>query len=86
MFKYFENKKNAYKLTDTEKTAVSLSIDSVVIKKADILALKEERSRNFIINRWLSNIIQIMERDNGIINVDADVLKLIRRPKGGFNE
>ncbi len=81
MFKYFENKIPSYKLSNREKTAVSLRIDQMIVNKVDKLAHEEDRSRNFIINRLLSEVIQIVEKRSGTIEVDAEVLKQFRRPK-----
>ncbi len=79
MFQYFEKRENQYKLSDTKKIAVSLRLDIKIVDKSDMLAIKEERSRNFIINRLLSDTIRIFEERNGQIKVDAEVLKKLRR-------
>ncbi len=81
MFKYFINQQCEYKLSDTTKTAVSLRLDLKVVDKADMLAIQEDRSRNFIINRLLSDIIQKFENENGEIEVDASLLEQLRRKR-----
>jgi predicted transcriptional regulator len=82
MFKYFTNQPCEYKLSDTAKTPVSLRLDIGIVDKADMMAIQEDRSRNFIINRLLSDIIHKFEKRNGTIEVDAEVLRQIRKKRG----
>ena len=80
MLTYFEtNRPCQYKLSNTEKTAVSILLDHDVVDKIDRLALNEQRSRNYIVNRLLSDSLKIVEKNHGKIKVDAEVLKQLRR-------
>jgi len=62
MITYFHTKTTRYQLSGTEKTSVNLRLDRVLVEKCDEMALKEQRSRNFIINRLLSDLFQIMAK------------------------
>ncbi len=60
------------------KASVSLRLENRLLDKADILAISEERSRNFIINQLLNEILQILEKNDGKIDIDNSALEEFR--------
>ena len=65
----------------TQKTPVSLRIDSVTIEKIDSLAISEDRSRNYIINRLLQEKLKSLEKKHGKIIVKTKPLEKFRRKR-----
>ncbi len=69
-----------------QTTLVSLRIDSIIIDKADTLAIAEDRSRNYIINKLLVDTIKSLEKKHGIIEVNTAQLEKFRRKKHSHNK
>ena len=65
----------------SDKMLVSLRLNSVNIEKVDMLAISEDRSRNQIMEKILSETIKRLEKKHGEIKVDTDKLEKFRRKR-----
>jgi len=63
------------------KTLVSLRIDSKNVENADMMAIHEDRSRNYIVNRLLNQMITNLEKKHGEITVKHRALEKFRRKR-----
>ncbi len=70
----------------TQKILVSLRIDAVNIDKADTLAISEDRSRNYIINRLLHAKLKFVEKKHGEIIVKTGQLEKFRSKRRSKNK
>ncbi len=64
------------------RLSVSLRLDSKIVDKADMIAIKEDRSLNYIVNRMIKKMISDFETQYGSIDVDNTALKNFRNRKG----
>ncbi len=68
------------------KVLVSLRLESVFVNKADSIAIVEDRSRNFVINKMLGEMIRSLEKKHGKIKINTTQLEKFRRKRRNRNK
>jgi metal-responsive CopG/Arc/MetJ family transcriptional regulator len=64
-----------------QKISVSLRLEIIIVDKVDTIGIKEDRSRNWVVNRFLKEYLKNYEEKNGEIEVNFNQLKKFRRKR-----